>query len=388
MPSSHLRRAAVAVLILTTACSGGGAQRAVPSPAGSAAQTPTPAATTPPPSATPAPTPSALGAAGGPVPAAFKAVSVTFISTETGWALGTGTCAKPPCTGIVRTRDGGQTWRGIPAPAAGTNTGDGSVSTRELRFADQLNGFAFASSLFATHDGGGHWRRIAVKGSVASLEVAGGRFWAVLHGCDSVEGTCTAPGSVITGAVGGDAVTTVMPLAPGVTGQVVLHGPLVYLALARLNQQSTAPQLKVASGGGSFAARPIPCGSTEVPYLAAAGDTSLALVCQSSDAGAGQQPKHYYGSTDSGRTWTRRADPAGLIGTVVAATGSAVFVGNQRTGLQVSRDGGRTWATSLASEAGTSYVGFVDDSFGEAVVGDALELTRDAGRTWARVRFS
>ena len=387
MPSTHLRRAAVAVLILTAACSGASAKRVVPSPAGdTGSQSASPAVTTPPPSTSP--TPSAMGAAGGPVPAAFKPVSVTFISAETGWALGTGTCAKPPCTSIVRTRDGGQTWKGIPAPAAGTNTGDGSLSTHELRFADQLNGFAFANSLFATHDGGGHWKRLAVKGSVASLEVAGGRFWAVVHGCDSVEGTCAAPGSVVTGAVGGDAVTTVMPLAPGVTGQVVVHGPLVYLALARLNQQSTMPQLKVASGGGSFTARPIPCGGTEVPYLAAASDTSLSLVCQSSDAGAGQQPKHYYASADAGRTWSRRADPAGLIGTVVAATGSAVFVGNQRTGLQVSHDGGRTWTTSLASEAGTSYVGFVNDSFGEAVVGDALELTRDGGGTWAKVRFS
>jgi len=262
------------------------------------------------------------------------------------------------------------------------------VSTHELRFAGLLDGFAFGSSLFTTHDGGAHWKRLAVKGRVASLEVGHGRFWAVVDGCGSVEGTCAAEGSVITGSVGSDKIATVMPLAPGVTGQVVLHGPVVSLALSRLDLQSTGPQLEVAPTGGSFTSRAVPCSDTEVPYLAASSDTHLSLVCQSSDAGAGQQPKHYFSSVDAGRGWGRHTDPAGLVGTVVAATPTAVFVGNQRTGLEVSRDEGRTWTTSVASEAGTSYVGFVSDTLGEAIVGDALELTHDVGRTWTKVGFS
>ena len=127
--TSPALRFGLVVLVLATACSGGSGKKALPSPT-SEAPSPTPViATTAPPSATPTASPAATGPAGGPVPAAFKPVSVTFISTQTGWALGTATCAHPPCTSLVRTRDGGRTWKGIPAPVASTNTGDGSVST-------------------------------------------------------------------------------------------------------------------------------------------------------------------------------------------------------------------------------------------------------------------
>src|SRR5439155_13711178 len=68
----------------------------------------------------PAPTsaPAFQGPPGGPVPPGFLAASVTFVSPSNGWVLGSAPCASPPCTSIVRTTDGGHTWKGIPAPRA------------------------------------------------------------------------------------------------------------------------------------------------------------------------------------------------------------------------------------------------------------------------------
>ncbi len=56
------------------------------------------------------------GPPGGPVPKGFVAKDLTFVSTRTGWLLGTAPCTVAPCTSIVRTIDSGRTWIGIPAP--------------------------------------------------------------------------------------------------------------------------------------------------------------------------------------------------------------------------------------------------------------------------------
>jgi hypothetical protein len=82
----------------------------------------------------------ALGPAGGPVPRGFRAQSVTFVSPTMGWVLGTAPCAAAPCTSVLRTRDGGRTWSGIPAPRVRLGDGLPAEGASELRFADARNG--------------------------------------------------------------------------------------------------------------------------------------------------------------------------------------------------------------------------------------------------------
>lgn len=317
----------------------------------------------------------------------FTGDSVTFVSDRSGWVLGGGRCetGRGDCLGIARTRDGGRTWKGLPAPR-GHQRIAGGLPEDQLRFGDLLNGFAFGQGLVTTHDGGGHWKRTPLTGAVASLEVGHGQWWAIVSGCYEAAVACAKAGRVLTGRLGSDVSTTVRELPPQVTGQVVLHGAAVFLALHRQDGQSAAPAL-VASTGGPFATREMPCDDSEVPYLAAAGDTSLSLVCESLDAGAGQQGKRFFSSASSGRSWSGHAKPAQIVGTTVAATGSATFVGNSRTGVEVTRDGGASWADSLRTDAGISYVGFTSGAFGQALAGDGLLLTRDAGRTWQQVAF-
>ena len=49
---------------------------------------------------------------GGPVPSGFTATSVTFVSAQEAFVLGTAPCPNAPCTSIVRTLGRGASWRG------------------------------------------------------------------------------------------------------------------------------------------------------------------------------------------------------------------------------------------------------------------------------------
>ena len=99
------------IMGLTTGCGTARAPSAArPATASaSALQSPPRATVTAVPAGTPQP-------AGGPVPAGFRAASVTFVSTLEAFVLGTAPCKHAPCTSIVRSRDRGVSWRGLPAP--------------------------------------------------------------------------------------------------------------------------------------------------------------------------------------------------------------------------------------------------------------------------------
>src|SRR5271167_2360425 len=81
----------------------------------------------------------------GPVPAGFAATSVTFVSADEAFVLGTAPCAHAPCTSIVRTLDRGATWVGLPAPAV--PVGEPGLTSAPIvwgiRFAAPEHGFVF-----------------------------------------------------------------------------------------------------------------------------------------------------------------------------------------------------------------------------------------------------
>ena len=101
--------------------------------------------------------------AGGPVPSGFNPVSFTAISANQYWLLGEAPCSNPVCTSIVRTTNGGSSFVGLPAPVAPIVEAGGSTTTgiNTLRFADVLDGYAFATgqggAFWDTHDGGAQW---------------------------------------------------------------------------------------------------------------------------------------------------------------------------------------------------------------------------------------
>ena len=53
--------------------------------------------------------------AAGPVPARTSATSITFVSPDDAFVLGTAPCAHKPCSVILHTTDRGASWVGTPA---------------------------------------------------------------------------------------------------------------------------------------------------------------------------------------------------------------------------------------------------------------------------------
>src|ERR1700726_1957458 len=111
--------------------------------------------------------------AGGPVPAGFRAASVTFVSTLEAFVLGTAPCKHAPCTSIVRSGDRGVSWRGLPAPVVPLREpGSSGAGVWGIRFATAEHGFVFGNGLWVTTDGGKHWSSAAYPGgSIVSLQI-------------------------------------------------------------------------------------------------------------------------------------------------------------------------------------------------------------------------
>src|SRR6266496_4998063 len=111
---------------------------------------------------------------GGPVPAGFRAASVTFVSTREAFVLGTAPCRHTPCTSISRTLDRGVSWRGLPAPGVPLSEPNASTGPAVwgIRFATPGHGFVFGNGLWVTTDGGEHWPAAPYPGgAMLSLEI-------------------------------------------------------------------------------------------------------------------------------------------------------------------------------------------------------------------------
>jgi photosystem II stability/assembly factor-like uncharacterized protein len=364
--------------------------------------------------ASPAATPAAPSP---PVPANFAATSVTFVGPDTGFVIGQagtpGRCTGPNpdiCTSLAGTGDGGRTWHGVPAPLTGAPDGPAGVS--QVRFYDTSTGWAFGPQLWATHDGGQTWQPVSTGGRrVTDLEAAGQRVFAVWarctgHGADFAAG-CTsarlysaAPDGGSWAPVAGSGTSFGMsgaasPAALVLTSHrgyllrpdgMLLSGPVTGPARWRLVTGAAVPCLT----GAGPASSPPGAGSPGAGLLAAttSSGSGLVLVCPGTAVGT-TQPKTVYTSADGGRSW-QKSGPAGQAGTAtsVAATGSGTVVLATTEGIQVSTDGGASWAPARGTlpAGGFGYVGMTEVSQGVAVPADpgvhAVWFTHDGGRTW------
>jgi photosystem II stability/assembly factor-like uncharacterized protein len=355
----------------------------------------------------------AVGAAGGPVPAGFRATDLTFVSRDAGWLLGTAPCSSAPCTSVVRTTDGGQSWIGMPAPRANldgtgaTACDSGHLCVHGLRFANSTTGYAFGSTaLYRTTNGGAGWERLS--GQADALEIGDGTVIRVGHAGTGCPPGCTY--QISTTPIGGADWHPVS--APTVTGnnvQLLRTGRYAYLTVfqnpAGGAENAHPTLLTSADGGAHWTRRDDPCGTyrgneADADRMAVAEDGSLTILCRI----RGNGPDLVVTSPAGGAAFsaphplpashTTDAVGAASASIIVAAVLPAGGTGTTAT-LYRSSDAGVHWAKvatapSPAQNAGAEgVIGFQNASTGRWTTGSGVVLTTtDAGATWSTHTFS
>ena len=388
-----------------------------PSGRGTASSTATDVASPPPTSSTasptdaPSPPPDEPGPDGGPVPPGFRPIDSTFLSPDEGWFLGDAPCDEPPCTSIVRTQDGGETWEGIPAPVAiiadpGGEYACGSAEdgsplsgpcVSKIRFADELNGYVFEPSMYETHDGGATWTPSpgswtpptqSEGAQVSYLEASGGTAVRIATRCPGTEGDpCFA--RVERASVDGGPWET-LEVRPGRTEfetpslTLSRRGEAIWLRHVDYGAYESRHWVS-ADGGTTWRGTDGHCvGNYE--WLEPLDENHAWLYC-GSDA---DDPSTADSTEDGGVTWHEAGElPDGPGAGVFAAltTENAVYV--SRGAVYLTDDGARTWRASatIAVPDVTPIIGFVDARHGRVLDEETVWFTEDGGDTWREERF-
>jgi hypothetical protein len=321
---------------------------------------------------------------------------MTFVSASDGWVLGTAPCAVQPCTSVVRTTDGGASWVGIPAPVFPLDPSSWQTGLNYLRFANTLDGFAFGSQLWATHDGGASWQPVSLPGRIGDLETSAGVVYAVVLGQDN---GVTIYRSLATGG----AWTPVPGLPAGVPdpadnppmslGRITLHGTAAWIILGG--------QLYATQTGQSWVREPVTCAPGYTMASTATYSTQqLTLLCAGNPA-AGSEGKTLYSSDDGGASFSLAGTPpfgGDHLELLAEPTAQHIFLAtfSGATWLDVSGDGGSTWGSALTIDdggLGWSDFGFTTPTQGVAIEGNTVSasstmyMTWDAGQTWHKITF-
>jgi photosystem II stability/assembly factor-like uncharacterized protein len=332
------------------------------------------------------------GPTGGPVPRGFRVASVTFVSANDGWVLGTTkSCAHAPCTSVLRTTNGGRSWVGIPAPKYKLARSGTSSGLLRLRFANAVDGYAYGSQLWVTHNGGSSWHRVRqVPGYITDLEASAGKVYAA--------NTVTRSGKqeIYSSPAGSDSWKPVkgLPKAAGSggLGEITLHGKAGWVILGG--------RLYATQNGSRWTKEGFACrAGYGIASVGAYSAKQITLLC-AGDAGLGSTRKVLYASSDGGAQFTKAGSPprGGDGGLLADPTPRHVLVASASgaTFIYASTDGGRHWRTAKSLDdggLGWNDFGFTTATQGVAVEGTSafgtthLWLTRNAGRTWQTVKF-
>jgi hypothetical protein len=357
--------------------------------------------------------PAAQGALppGGPVPAGFRAVDLTWVSTDIGFALGTAPCTTAPCTSILRTADGGKSWVGLPAPKAmlgqtDTCSHDCDLVTH-LRFANPQVGYAFSfNSLFLTTDGGRHWAKQA-GGSAYSLEIVDGTVLRVVGQAPSCAPGCDF--TVQRSAIGGtDWQDVELPAGGQHSGaQLAASGRTVVLATfghtAGGAENQTSVLFTSTDSGATWRKVGEPCphadsgaanGEVDTVAVTVAPDQSITALCTPRGGNGGE---FTVTSTDAGAHWATASARLAAAGNVLGAASAGTLLVSLDH-LYRSTDGGRHWTRTGDGTKGpdaASWIGFENSSVGrvlevdgpDTVASGKVWTTTDAGRSWTSSTF-
>lgn len=363
-----------------------------------------------PPSSSPAPSSSATspssaavgGPTGGPVPVGFYAVDLTWVSNDLGWALGTAPCNNRPCTSIVRTRDGGKSWVGIPAPPAelietDTNTcADNCGRIGYLRFATPLIGYAYGpTALYMTTNGGASWQR--QPGFAYGLEVVAGSVLRISAQAPDCQPGCTF--GLQRAAIGGTSWQDVSLPAGGryAAAQLTASGNTVVLATYRNPaggaEDATAVLFTSTDAGINWHKVGEPCqprGPVESDsWQATVGiDGSISVLCVQRGPYVPGRSISTTTSTDGTHFTAGAPVPDSKPSTVLGAVSASHLFVLGVNALYASTDAGAHWTAVAGGPPGGIYIGFESASVGR-IIGNAGQdgtngtwTTTDGGQSW------
>jgi hypothetical protein len=334
---------------------------------------------------------------GRPVPTGFRAASVTFVSTREAFVLGTAPCTHAPCTLIVRTRDRGVSWRGLPAPVVPLGEpGVTGPAVWGIRFATPEHGFVFGNGLWVTTDGGERWSAAPYPGgSIMSLEIIDRQVLAVTMRRRGTAGNATW--ALLRRPITGGAWTRLVTQATAI-GNIATQGRLA----AILDGSSV---LVTGNGGLTTTRHALPCTTSALPVptsVAVMAARGLALLC-TGQGYTGHTDKTVYVSFNLGATWKLAGHPdSGGDGGMIAASAPGhltITTASAASWLYSSGNNGATWRTAaIYPDGGVGWndLGFTTTRDGVVIHGPAflygdrpgqLLLTGSGGLTWHAVRF-
>jgi photosystem II stability/assembly factor-like uncharacterized protein len=326
-------------------------------------------------------------------------LSVTFVSPDEGWVLGT--CGASTCPAIGHTLDGGRHWSqvGVPATTARMAPTEGAseqTGIDSIRFASPRDGWAYGPELWATHDGGETWTRVSLPdvpagSAVLALETARGTTHAVVYDGQTSFRILTTPSTADRWELA--KLTLPVGAGPVPTVQLVLSGDAAWILQ---NDRTVINGARLAAGTWQ-SWQPVCADVVGPAYLAASSARDLVAAC---DVGLWSTPQggHLYVSHDGGLTFK----PAGTkmpfaLGGAIASPGTSTIVVSgslpaKGVGLYASFDGGATWSSVLGLGNGAvAYVGFTTAlqgvMIGAASPGPAMFMSHDGGHTWEGVAF-
>ena len=278
------------------------------------------------------------------------------------------------CAVVVRSVDGGRRWSRLSGPPGRFDGAEIAFADRRTGWLVALHGFAPSAhgTMYATRDGGAHWRPVTL-GSVSAVTVSDGRVYAV-----------TKRGLYAARARGGGFVR----IGPSVGDALAVTGRHVYnyRTLPRNSRRRPTAEAVIGNRATSFR---LPCDrGTWSDALTETASRTLLAAC-GGPPGMGEQLKRAYLSTDGGDTWRRVADPspAGYVDEALSGAGG-IFLCGGRMDLERSPDDGQSWKTAIPGDSeGVLAGGFTDNILGWAVATWApgrILLSDDGGRTWRR----
>ena len=129
------------------------------------------------------------------VPKAFKANSITWLTSPVGWVLGAAPCGKKTCSDVLGTTNGAKSWTmlgTINAPIAIMGEAARPGIT-QMRFATRTVGWAYEPGLHRTTNGGRSWASMTIPGGgkqILDLASNAKVAYAVVSTCAWMTGEC------------------------------------------------------------------------------------------------------------------------------------------------------------------------------------------------------